>query len=82
MEYRIGLTTWKACLSQLYLTDILDFFTFVDMEENYPFTGTGNLFRFCQGLSSIKIQNKVLVVFDNDLEGVSNYDRVQKLKTP
>lgn len=62
--------------------DIMDFFTFVDMEDNYPFTGTGNLFRFCQGLSSIKIQNKVLVIFDNDLEGVSNFDRVQKLNLP
>ena len=61
---------------------IVDFFTFVDMRDNYPFTGTGNLFRFCQGLSSIKIQNKVLVVFDNDLEGVSNYERVKKLNLP
>lgn len=67
---------------ELLKPDILDFFTFIDMEDNYPFTGTGNLFRFCQGLSSIKIQNKVLVIFDNDLEGVSNFDKVQKLKLP
>lgn len=67
---------------ELLRPDILDFFTFIDMEDNYPFTGTGNLFRFCQGLSSIKIQNKVLVIFDNDLEGVSNFDKVQKLKLP
>ena len=39
--------------------DIADFFYFVDMEDHYPFTGTGNLFRFCQGLSSIRIQNKI-----------------------
>jgi hypothetical protein len=62
--------------------DIVDFFTFIDMEENYPFTGTGNLYRFCQGLSSIKIQNKVLIIFDNDLEGVANYERVKRLKLP
>ena len=62
--------------------DIADFFTFIDMEDNYPFSGTGNLFRFCQGLSSIKIQNKVLVIFDNDLEGVSNFKKVRKLKLP
>jgi HEPN/Toprim N-terminal domain 1 len=43
--------------------DVADFLDFVDMEEHYPFTGTGNLFRFCQGLSRIKIQNNVLVVF-------------------
>ena len=67
---------------KLLKPDILDFFTFVDMEDNYPFTGTGNLFRFCQGLSSIKIQNKVLVIFDNDLEGVSNFNKVKKLKLP
>lgn len=67
---------------KLLKPDILDFFTFVDMEDNYPFTGTGNLFRFCQGLSSIKIQNKVLVIFDNDLEGVSNFNKVKNLKLP
>lgn len=67
---------------ELLKPDILDFFTFIDMEDNYPFTGTGNLYRFCQGLSSIKIQNKVLVIFDNDLEGVSNFDKVRKLKLP
>jgi hypothetical protein len=26
---------------------ISDFFYFVDMSEHYPFSGTGNLFRFC-----------------------------------
>lgn len=31
---------------ELLKPDILDFFTFIDMEENYPFTGTGNLYRF------------------------------------
>ena len=67
---------------ELLRPDILEFFTFIDMEENYPFSGTGNLFRFCQGLSSIKIQNKILVIFDNDLEGVYNFDRVKKLKFP
>jgi len=53
--------------------DILDFFSFIDMQENYPFTGGGNLLNFCKGLSSIKIQNKVLVIFDNDTEGVDKY---------
>jgi hypothetical protein len=62
--------------------DIADFFYFVDMEENYPFTGTGNLFKFCQGLSRIKIQNNVLVIFDNDAAGVENYDRACNLDRP
>jgi len=62
--------------------DIADFFHFVDMEEHYPFTGTGNLFRFCQGLSRIKIQNKVLVLFDNDAAGVEKFEQARKLNRP
>jgi hypothetical protein len=61
---------------------IADFFTFIDMEENYPFTGSGNLYRFCQGLASIGIQNKVVVVFDNDTEGVEKYELTTRLKLP
>jgi len=64
------------------MPDIVDFFYFVDMEENYPFTGTGNLYRFCQGLSSIQIQNKTLVLFDNDAAGVESYEKCKKLKLP
>lgn len=67
---------------ELLKPDILDFFTFVDMEDNYPFTGTGNLFRFCQGLTSIRIQNKTLVLFDNDLEGVDKFKKTSKLNLP
>ena len=47
---------------------INDLCYFVDMEGGYPFTGTGNLFNFVKGLGSIKIQNDVLVIFDNDVE--------------
>ena len=59
---------------------VADFFDFVDMEEGYPFSGTGNLFRFVQGLISISVQNKILVLFDNDAEGVANYKRCRELK--
>lgn len=62
--------------------DIKDFFYFVDMEKNYPFTGTGNLYRFAQGLSSINIQNNVLIIYDNDLEGNSKYEQSRRLKLP
>lgn len=61
---------------------IADFFQFVDMEEGYPFSGTGNVFRFVQGLISIAVQNKTLVVFDNDAEGVSNWRRTSALRLP
>jgi hypothetical protein len=61
---------------------IADFFRYVDMEEGYPFSGTGNLYRFVQGLVSIGIQNNVIVVFDNDAEGVASFDRCSKLNIP
>lgn len=67
---------------ELLKPDILDFFTFVDMEDNYPFTGTGNLYKFCQGLTSIRIQNKTLVLFDNDLEGVDKFNKTNRLNLP
>ena len=61
---------------------VADFFDYVDMEEGYPFSGTGNLIRFVQGLISIAVQNNVLVVFDNDAEGVVSFNRCCKLNVP
>lgn len=61
---------------------VADFFQFVDMEEGYPFTGTGNVYRFIQGLISIAIQNNVVVLYDNDAEGVANYQRTLALNIP
>jgi hypothetical protein len=52
------------------------------MEDNYPFTGVGNLYRFCQGLTSIDIQNNVLVLFDNDAAGNEMFSKCQNLKIP
>lgn len=60
---------------------IADFFYFVDMDEGYPFTGTGNLYNFTKGLIAISIQNNVVIVYDNDAEGVSNFNRTIKLNT-
>jgi hypothetical protein len=62
--------------------DIADFFYFVDMSENYPFTGTGNIVRFCQGLAKIRIQNRVVVVLDNDAAGNAALSRLQALGLP
>lgn len=61
---------------------IADFFDFVDMEEGYPFTGTGNVHRFLQGLISISIQNSVVVLYDNDAEGLAGFRRSSDLKLP
>lgn len=67
---------------ELLRPDTSDFFTFVDMEEGYPFTGTGNLYRFCQGLVAIGIENQVVVLYDNDLEGSLKCADTQALRLP
>lgn len=67
---------------KLLMPHIADFFEFVDMDEGYPFSGTGNLYRFVQGLVSIGILNNVVVLFDNDAEGVAGYKRCSELNLP
>ena len=62
--------------------EVADFFYFVDMEEGYPFSGTGNLHRFCQGLVSIGILNRVLIIYDNDAEGSARYAATKRLTIP
>ena len=64
---------------KLLRPEVADFFDFVDMHENYPFSGTGNLYNFVRGLMSIRIQNNIVVMFDNDAEGVFNWERSRKL---
>jgi len=61
---------------------IADLFDFVDMQEGYPFSGTGNLVNFVKGLISIKVQNNVLVLFDNDAEGVASYNKCKAMNVP
>ena len=52
------------------------------MQENYPFTGTGNLYNFASGLTKIKIQNKTIIIFDNDEAGLFSYKKCkEKLDT-
>lgn len=67
---------------KLFRPHIADFFRFVDMEEGYPFTGTGNLHRFTQGLISIGIQNNIIIVYDNDAEGVAKMQATSRLSLP
>jgi hypothetical protein len=61
---------------------LADFFDFVDMNEGYPFTGTGNLYNFVKGLISIAVMNNIVVIYDNDAEGVYSYNRTSKLNLP
>ena len=62
--------------------DVADFFNFVDMKDNYPFSGTGNLVNFCKGLAAINVQNKIIIVLDNDTAGQEAFRSLQDLKLP
>lgn len=61
---------------------IADFFRFIDVGESHPFSGTGNLVRFAEGLAKIDVQNQVIFVFDNDAEGLDAYQRLSTLTPP
>lgn len=61
---------------------LCDYFRFVDMEEGYPFSGTGNLFRFAQGLAGIGVQNNTLIIFDNDAAGTEKMQAMDSLSLP
>jgi hypothetical protein len=59
-----------------------DFFRFIDMAEGYPFSGTGNLFKFCQGLVKIGVSGRVLIIYDNDTEGCGKFEQTRALTLP
>ena len=61
---------------------IADFFRFIDVSESHPFSGTGNLVKFAEGLAKIDVQNQILFVFDNDAEGLDAHQRLSKLTLP
>ena len=71
----------KKTLKELY-PEIADFFDFIDMKDNYPFTGTGSLYNFCVGLCRINVLNNIMVIFDNDTAGVEKYKQAASLKKP
>jgi hypothetical protein len=66
----------------LVAPDVADFFDFVDMKDNYPFAGTGNLVNFCKGLAAINVRNKIVVILDNDTAGKEALQGLQTLKLP
>ena len=71
----------KKTIEALY-PDIADFFDFIDTKEGYPFTGTGNLYNFCIGLTKIGIQNQIIAIFDNDTAGLEKFKQSCKLNKP
>jgi hypothetical protein len=62
--------------------EIADFFRFIDVSESHPFSGTGNLVKFAEGLAKIDVQNQVLFLFDNDAEGLDAHQRLSRLTLP
>lgn len=62
--------------------EIADFFRFIDVSEGHPFSGTGNLLKFAEGLAKIDVHNQVVFLFDNDAEGFGAYQRLSRLSLP
>lgn len=71
----------KHALS-LLRPEISDFFRFIDVSDRHPFSGTGNLLKFAEGLIKIDVQNQIVFVFDNDGEGSDAYRRLLCWKLP
>lgn len=67
---------------KLLRPEVLDFFRFIDVSERHPFSGTGNLVKFAEGLAKIDVHNQIVFVFDNDAEGVEAHRRVLALNLP
>ena len=65
---------------QVRRSEIADFFYFVDTESGFPFTGTGNLHKFCQGLARIGLLNQTVVVYDNDAVGKDQWRKTVALE--
>ncbi|WP_082572238.1 HEPN/Toprim-associated domain-containing protein [Variovorax sp. Root434] len=66
----------------LLMPEIEDFFSFIDVSERHPFSGTGSLVRFAEGLAKIDVHNNVLFIFDNDAEGWDALDQIRRFTLP
>ena len=62
--------------------DAVDFFRFIDVEERHPFSGTGSLAKFAEGLVKIDVHNRVIFIFDNDAEGLETFRNLQRFTFP
>lgn len=67
---------------QLLRPEIADFFHFIDVSERHPFSGTGSLVKFAEGLAKIDVQNRTVFVLDNDAEGQSAFQKIKGLTFP
>ena len=66
----------------IFRPDVADFFRFIDVTEPHHFWGAGKVVNFAEGLLRIDVQNKILILLDNDAEGVGAYQKLKKLAFP
>jgi hypothetical protein len=78
--------TWDIAILkralELLMPEVEDFFRFIDVTKRHPFSGTGSLVNFAEGLAAIDVHNRVVFLFDNDAEGWAAYERVRQLRLP
>lgn len=67
---------------QLLRPEIADFFRFIDVKERHPFSGTGSLVKFAEGLAKIDVHNRTVFLLDNDAEGVSAFRKIDTMVLP
>ncbi len=65
---------------ELLYPECSDFFRYIDMEDGYPFSGTGELHKFIQGFLAMRVPLNVVAVYDNDAEGYAGFNRTSALK--
>lgn len=78
-------TTYISILKRaldLLMPEVADFFRFIDVTDRHPFSGTGSLVNFAEGLASIDVHNQVVFLFDNDAEGWFSYEKVRRMRLP
>lgn len=61
---------------------IEDLFRFIDVSERHPFSGTGSLVKFAEGLAKIDVHNQVVFLLDNDAEGYCAHKKISELALP
>lgn len=66
----------------VFRPDVADFFRFINVTEPHHFWGAGKVVNFVEGLLRIDVQNKILILLDNDAEGVGAYQKLKKLPFP
>ena len=67
---------------ELLRSEVADFFRFIDVSERHPFSGTGGLVKFAEGLAKIDVHNQIIFMFDNDAEGIDACNAVRRFNLP